>query len=113
MKIQLNVTIYKCDHCNKRYLVKSACEKHETFCSKNPENVFACAGCIHIKERSEVIDDDSSGWLCSKTIKYFYCEKLNKRLHPLKAVRKGLIEQYPEQFENSKLFPKTCEHHEY
>ena len=28
-------TVYYCDYCSKRYLIKSACEKHEKHCTAN------------------------------------------------------------------------------
>jgi hypothetical protein len=38
MNIQENVTIYRCDFCNRRFLSKSGCKSHEEKYCKNENN---------------------------------------------------------------------------
>ena len=109
--------VYNCDHCNKRYVKKVAAESHENLCSRNPENFMACLGCenlvIHDEEyyvekfRGRMTDggDDFD----TRTCKAFFCKKLQTEMYPHKAVQKGLLEKYPESFEDKIKMPVTCE----
>jgi len=112
MKKIENITIYKCDFCKKKYEKQQACEKHEKYCTKNPENHSICSGCIYLEEKKEEIDNGDS-WYAGRMVKYFFCKKHNQRMHPLKCERTGITEKYPEQFEESILFPKECADFEY
>jgi len=51
MKI-ITKEIYKCDHCNKCYQIKSACERHETLCNKNPNNHRPCFECNKLTKKN-------------------------------------------------------------
>lgn len=52
MKVITGITVYDCEHCNKRYYLKHFCEKHEKSCSKNPDNLRLCfAQCKHLQRR--------------------------------------------------------------
>ncbi len=102
--------IYKCDHCKKLYQVKRACAKHEDNCTRNPKNIAACSGCVFIEQRpTEYWYDTGYGEFSGKSIK-FHCKKLDKDLYPHKVVRTGLLERYPENFEDQEQMPTTCEH---
>ncbi len=98
--------VYNCDHCNKRYVKKDAAESHEDLCNKNPKNFMACLGCenleIHIEEHFD------NGRDC-RSHNEFFCKKLQKEMYPHKAVQKGLLEKYPESFEDKIKMPVTCE----
>jgi hypothetical protein len=116
--------VYYCDFCKKKGLSKHAMVKHEKFCSGNPENNVACQGCVNLEETVVaygysydtlgegygVIPD--GGYQERKTTG-FRCKKLNKDFYPLKCVRKGLVDKYPETFEGKELFPKECFDWEY
>lgn len=104
-----NITIYKCSFCKKKYEKQHACLHHEKYCTKNPENHSICAGCRYLEEKKETIEHDENSYLASREQKYFFCGKHQQRMHPLKAERTGIVEKYPEQFEESILFPKVCE----
>jgi hypothetical protein len=109
MKVKENVTVYYCDHCNKKLIVKRAMEKHEQLCYKNPENTRACSGCLFLKE---VPVEYLNRYEQTKTVRGFSCEKLNKKLYPFKVEKKGLPEEYPETFEDQEPMPKTCVHYQ-
>lgn len=112
MKIITNTTIYKCDFCKKKYEKQHACIRHEKYCGSNPDNHSICSGCQHLEEKKEDIDCGDS-WHRGITVKYYFCKKHLQRLHPLKAERTGIVGKYPEQFEDSILFPKECEDYKY
>lgn len=104
-------TVYNCDFCNKLYLVKTACEKHELHCGSNPVNFSACSGCIHLKEKAgTVYYSDHNGEDRPVSVNQFECAKLGKMLYPHKVVKKGLLEKYPETFIDQEKMPVTCEH---
>ena len=118
MKVLENINLYVCEHCKKRYLKKHACEIHEILCYSNPENFRACSHCIHLEETT--IDYEKDIIRCGENLgvifdtetrkaKTFHCKKLDKLMYPFKAEKKGLIEMYPETFENQEQMPKTCD----
>lgn len=61
-------------------------------------------------EEFEVGIESSEGYV--KTSKSFRCKKLDKILYPVKVVRLGLLEKYPETFDGQELMPVDCEHFE-
>jgi hypothetical protein len=42
------IDVYNCDHCNKMYQRKHACEQHERDCFKNPANHRPCLDCMNL-----------------------------------------------------------------
>lgn len=97
---QLERTVYKCDHCGKNYLVKHACQRHEKYCSKAPENRHACFQCAHMAV-DQVRNNDG---FYEKT---FHCGKLDKYLHSFRAEAMrhsclGYTERMPLQCESFK-----------
>lgn len=98
MKTKTNVTLYFCDHCNKHYLKKSACERHEKeVCNKNPRNRILCMDCKHH------VGKDISGDLTVN-----WCAAYDKMLQSRFEGRHGLIE------ENGIAMPtksEGCPHH--
>lgn len=120
MKVKENVTIYQCEFCKRKMFVKSAMQKHETFCYSNPANFRACSGCIHLEEveveysysvpsLGENLGVVFDGDTVTKKTTGFHCKKLNKHLYPFKAEKMGLINKYPESFEDKEPMPKVCE----
>lgn len=116
MKTTENVTVYQCEHCKKKLFVKHAMEKHETNCSYNPANFAACLNCQHckevVKEYSNPYDyDENSDGI--KLTKGFECTKLRFKMYPFKAVKRNLLQRYPEQFEGEIQMPVECAEYEF
>ena len=93
--------VYQCDHCKKNYLSKSAGEKHEQFCSDDPENIAKCFGCAFLEHT--FLQTESSG-----DIRSFFCDKLGLGVYPVKVDRKGLPAKYPESFKGQIRMPNEC-----
>lgn len=94
-------TIHRCEHCRKLYLVKSAAEKHEKYCWKNPANHYACFECkFLVKDRADNTDGTYK-W----SERTFHCSKLDKALHSIKAVKINHA-----CLGHTELMPITCEH---
>ena len=113
MKVQENVTVYKCDFCKKKLLRKHAMIKHEEHCGHNPKNHSACQGCIFLKQKSETFEGYGHDYGNEYYVKTFFCEKLNKGVYPHKVVKKGLLQKYPETFVDQIKMPTKCEHWRY
>lgn len=115
MKVIENKTIYVCEFCEKKLFIKSAMDKHERYCSKNPENFKACSGCIHLKEEKYEYDkgDDYYGEPQYGSTKTFKCSLLNKEMYPTIVERKGYVQKYPSQFQGQEPMPKECDKKEY
>lgn len=109
MKTKESVTVYQCDYCSKKLFRKNAMIHHEQWCNSNPKNMAKCMGCDHLKETVNVVYGDYFGQEYEKSCKSFKCEKLNKILYPAKVIRKGLLDKYPESFEDQELMPTDCE----
>lgn len=110
MIVKENITVYICQHCKKRYFKKHAAELHEPMCYSNPENVRACSHCVNLEETTNTYYWDTWNGEASRTVKAFKCKILEKMMYPFKAEKKGLIDKYPESFEEQIPMPKTCEH---
>lgn len=85
---QHECTVYKCDYCRKKYLVKHACARHEKYCPKNPNNQHICSSCPHLIKTKEEVDIDSYHRI---SVTAFFCEKLKKDMHSYVAERIGHI----------------------
>jgi hypothetical protein len=109
MKIIKNVTLYICEYCGKKYQKEHFAIKHENTCSQNPTNMDACSGCISCKEVPVTIDVEESYASYKIHTKKFFCEMYSKEMYPYKAVRKDLINKYPEDFEGQVQMPNICE----
>ena len=96
--------VHRCDHCNKHYLVKSACEKHENFCSANPINDSKCFDCVFFEQRT--VFYDAGG--VERKAKTYFCDKMGVGVYPAKAARTGLVAKYPDQFSNQIKMPSDC-----
>lgn len=121
MKIKENTTIYQCEFCKKIMFRKGLMEKHETWCYSNPNNSRACNGCVFLEEIEvkysysvptvgENLGVIFDGAQVEKTTKGFYCKKLDKHLYPFKVEKLGLLDKYPETFEDKEPMPKECDH---
>lgn len=108
MKEQIK-TVYTCDHCKKKLFVKNAMVRHEEFCGSNPENIPICSGCEFLEETEKDIYFDGYYGEEKRTAKSFRCTKKDIGLYPLKVVRLGIIDKYPETFHNEILMPTECE----
>lgn len=111
MIVKENVSIYICEHCKKRYFKKHACEKHEVICYSNPVNFRACSGCDYLHQIENTVYFDTFNGEGSRKFKSFECTKLKKILYPFKVEAKGLLNKYPESFEDQEPMPKHCDKH--
>lgn len=73
------VTLYKCDHCRKKYLRAHACLKHEKMCHYNPANKTCCYSCKFLTKQETDVDGDSYVTIRRKL---FFCTKKQVFLHP-------------------------------
>lgn len=107
MKTEIRET-YRCDFCNKFYLMKTACLKHEERCHLNPSNNRLCYECDHLdKKKVESVREDDHGNLI--TYDLYFCKKVDACLHPPKVEFKGnAIELY--EYENMPM-KVECEHY--
>ena len=115
MKTIENVTIYKCDFCKKELKRKHAMVKHETECFNNPLNFRPCQTCRYLEKQNDgdteihFISGGEDDIRYEKTPDYFFCKKKNIRVYSPKAEFKGIVEQYPETFEDQEPMPKQCD----
>lgn len=115
MIIKEGATVYVCEHCGKKLFRKHAMVNHEFNCSHNPKNYAACSACVFLEEKQETVyyTRGHDGSEVSAESRSFFCSKYQKGLYPFKAVRKGLIEKYPETFHGQEQMPRTCEGWDY
>lgn len=76
--IEKQVTIYRCGFCNKLYLKKAYCERHENICGKNKINWRDCFECPHLQNKTGETPTNLYYGPEMKTVKFLFCEK--KRL---------------------------------
>ena len=108
-----DVTVFICDHCNKKLFRKHAMVNHEETCIKNPKNSKACfEGCVHLRtEEVEVhIGYDYDGDTQTKNSGCFNCVKLKKLMYSFRAEQLGLPEKYPHDFVDQEKMPHECRH---
>jgi hypothetical protein len=116
MKVKENVTVFTCDHCEKKLFRKHAMVKHESFCQSNPDNYDACLNCKFIQLGEKVIHIESQDYYMTdyiKTVRTFHCSKLDQPMYPFKAHKRGLPERFPEDFFGQIRMPSTCEHFDF
>lgn len=117
MKKLINQTRYRCDFCGKEYYKVDACERHEHRCGSNPKNFTSCGQqCVFLREVEKHVETDYMSYDGSpSTIKKrgFYCLKKQIRMYPVIAERRGLVNKYPENFEDEIIMQKDCEDYEY
>tara|TARA_R110002051_G_C8461625_1_gene458490 strand:- start:48 stop:404 length:357 start_codon:yes stop_codon:yes gene_type:complete len=105
MKIETK-EIYKCEHCNKLYQIKSYCATHETQCSKNPDNFRPCFGCVHLEKKETTITYETPIGENEYKVELLHCKKKELFLYPPKVEHKG--NAYDFDHEN-KPMPRECE----
>jgi hypothetical protein len=87
METITNVTIYKCEHCNKKLFRKHAMINHEIKCKENPLNIrscFDCSLCEMVKIKFELSTKtyegeelgDSNSFKCKAKNIFMYPPKL-------------------------------------
>ena len=111
MKIKENITVYKCDFCDKKLFRKYAMLKHEDLCNSNPKNFKACMDCKYL----EKIQIDAH-WVVgnpeyvenSKQVDVFRCNKLDKLMFPFSIERRKLHERFS-TYDEQEAMPNNCE----
>lgn len=109
MKV-IETEVYKCDYCGKNLIRKHAMIKHEKFCDRNPLNIKACFGCVFLTKEEVLIEEHDH---YDRKSNGFRCTKKDVLLYPTKVERKGLLDKYPETFEDQEPMPSQCDLHEY
>lgn len=104
-----NKPYYRCDHCNKIYVRKHACEKHEGICYNNPKNWDACIGCKFCERIAKTIEQGYDYDYSEIKTAYFQCKKKGFDMYPFKAIIKNLPNRFPEDFEDQIQMPNKCE----
>jgi len=82
--IKRNVTIYKCEHCGKRYVREYYAAQHESMCRKRPENSIACfEGCKFLEKKTVTLwKQDCNGYGQSTNTDILYCKKKKCGVYP-------------------------------
>lgn len=82
-------TVYYCDHCKKKGLVKSKMERHEELCHKNPANDRPCFKCEHLTKKTTLAKQTHpDGEVSMSTRELFYCNATKHFLYPPQAIVK-------------------------
>lgn len=100
--------MYQCEHCQKWYHRRHACEIHEKGCSSNPENRRPCFDCIYLDKKNKTIYHHHPylGEI-EEDVKILHCSKLDKFIHPPKVEAKGNAFELGDEF--NEPMPKSCE----
>lgn len=114
MKVKENVTVYQCEHCDKKLFRKHAMENHEMMCYHNPDNFRPCYGCVFLgKKKVQVNTNYPNPWggdmFMDKEL--FYCHKKETFLHSPQVEMKGNAidqENIEDEVENNPM-PISCE----
>jgi len=115
MKTIENITIYKCDFCNKELKRKYAMINHELKCNRNPQNFRPCYYCEHLESKNDgsieihYVAGGNFETRHEPQPNYFFCNKKQIRIYSPQAEFKGLLETYPETFEEQEPMPKKCD----
>ena len=105
----INKPYYKCDHCRKVYQIKSACEKHEPGCKKNPANYQPCFDCDHIcKKKVEITHFDHDGYDYQTQKEILFCNSKEVFIHPYWISNPYLQEDIEDEIENIQM-PNNCD----
>lgn len=93
MKTIKDVTVYKCDHCNKKYFREKACVNHEKMCYQNPANFRPCFICPNLEKKEVVIYFDTYNGQMEETRQVFHCNHFGTFLHtPQNAIKGNAFE---------------------
>ena len=106
MKVILK-NVYYCEYCNKRYLSKYFCKKHEdTLYYDNPKFQSCCFGCSHLDKKTTRVYTGQT-YIGSETYdnrELFFCNKKLTFLYPRQFNGYDVSDDY----ENTKM-PVICE----
>src|SRR5690606_16406104 len=93
-------TVYYCEYCNKNGLHAGHMKRHEEFCSRNPKTWAKCSDCIFCKQVNKTYIKHDPEYYGDYEVKThgFFCEKKQVGMYPLKAIKKGLLDKYPDMF---------------
>lgn len=97
MKIIPNRTLYACDHCGKRYQIKSACLYHEQHkCYRNPNNQHICFdNCKFFKQiEEETTQSNYDGSEYQFKYKTFWCEKHHQEMYSYRINDKHFLKPF-------------------
>lgn len=101
--------VFTCDFCNKKYFVKNACETHELWCHKNPENFKPCMNeCKHLENAKTEIYIDTYHGESSFMANCFRCKKSGQLMYSLSAERRGLVERFELEAHDQVAMPREC-----
>jgi hypothetical protein len=110
--------IYKCEHCNKLYQRKNACEYHEKICKKNPDNDRACFGCSNVQKITAKYVSEHSFGERAEDVEILYCKKIIRGIYPPIVEHKGgshydyITDYKGDEIENGPML-RACEHQEF
>lgn len=85
--------------------------RHEEFCSSNPKTWAKYSDCVFCKKVPKTYikhDPDHYGYYEANT-HGFFCEKKQVSMYPIKVVKKGLLDRYPDMFKGEILMPNKCD----
>ena len=109
-------TTFKCEHCRKLYQIKSACERHEKACSKNPNNERACFGCKFCQKVGVEVTMDKVYGEFTRNVSLLMCKKKDHYLVPPNAHHRGNFiegEDIGDGSKENKPMPIECGDFEY
>lgn len=114
--ITITKPTYKCEHCRKLYQIESACITHEPKCTKNPENIRACAKCGNCQKVDIMLHYDGEGLYGyvegEREVSVLKCTKLNHFLIPPVSEHRGngyLAEDMDGGELENKYMPLECD----
>ena len=117
MKTIENVTLYKCDYCNKELKRKHAMIKHEKTCERSPDVEKACFNCKHLDSIEKEVwfdnpyynpDYSNSREGDYKKVNVFHCKKLDKLMFPYSIEKRDLHNRFPSTYEEQEAMPHKC-----
>lgn len=113
-----NTTIYKCEHCRKKYEIKRHCEAHELKCVKNPENFIRCIDCAHSEKRTM----NYNKWIpcliygekeSDAQIEAYWCTQKKHWVYPHTKVNNPIFAHDIEREIPNEPMPKECDMYKY
>lgn len=108
MKTIPNRTIYRCEHCSKYRLTKSAAIRHELFCRHNPDNKHRCFGCQYLSVENEVVGVRDDGTIQRNGRQHFTCAKREVDMYTYVAERRNMLHKLG----NVERMPLACDLYE-
>lgn len=110
MKVETR-EIYRCGFCNKIYLRKHFCEKHEGKCRKNPGNYQPCLdGCAHADKKELVYVRETPYTSEEVKVSVMYCSKKEEAVCPFWVNAYDVLYDDDSNEILNYYMPKECEH---